>query len=285
MRSSLGKVARLGGCGRWAAVPAPAQLHATAAALAAALAVGGPPLPGAAGSDRGSPPSAASAAASLQCYSPGLSPQQAFAAHSLAHMGHGRQDDDLAANAAAVDEVAQRLREHLAAAFGLDAQQQAAAPATCTHSAHRSAQAVAARLTKQVACPLDPGTPHTLEGALQPSQQPRLVVEAEAPFRLTYANPAWERLVGKDWKAVAGQPCLDVLQGGPVNAGKLEGVEEALRVHARGCACLEYQGPEHAPLPVRVTATPLIDSDGSSTRMLLVFSPGAAAGAAGALGH
>ena len=34
------------------------------------------------------------------------------------------------------------------------------------------------------------------------------------------------------------------MQGGPVNAGKLEGVEEALRVHARGCACLEYEGPE-----------------------------------------
>ena len=43
------------------------------------------------------------------------------------------------------------------------------------------------------------------------------------------------------------------------------------------------------PLAVRVTATPLIDSDGSSTRMLLVFSPGGAATAsaacAGALRH
>jgi hypothetical protein len=37
---------------------------------------------------------------------------------------------------------------------------------------------------------------------------------------------------------------------------------------------------QHAPLPVRVTATPLIDSDGSSTRMLLVFSPGTSAAAA-----
>lgn len=137
---------------------------------AAALAIVGPCLPAAAGSER----SLVSAANStLGWYSAGLSPQQAFAAHSQAQMGMSGSGSAAAAAAAARDEAEQvmaaLLHQHLEDAFaeGLSLHQAGAppasmfsppahAPAFSLHpmpssgacSIRASTQAVAARLTK-----------------------------------------------------------------------------------------------------------------------------------------
>ena len=79
-------------------------------------------------------------------------------------------------------------------------------------------------------------------------------MEAEAPYRLTYANPAWEQLVGKDWRAVAGQPCLDVLQvrglgGGWQGSGRGLQAQPAPAAAAGSAACVPLPGNAERRLP------------------------------------
>lgn len=260
----------------------PRSISATSTAPAAALAVA-PTLP-ASGADR-SGPSAATTAASPHSTSIGLNLQQAFAAHSLAQLG-GDPSGHSDPSRTEVDAVAALLRVHVAEMFSLAPappaspapgmcatppqapHQQHSFPGSSSSSLRQSTRAVAARLTKQIGCPLEAGTPYTLEGAMQPSTQPRLVVDIEPPFTVTWANPAWEALAGLEWGAVEGQPCLDVVQGSAVNAGRLESLAEAMQDHVRGSTVLEYNATA-----VRVTCTPLVSHDGSKSRMLLVFSP------------
>jgi len=79
-------------------------------------------------------------------------------------------------------------------------------------------------------------------------------VEAAAPYRLAWANPAWEALSGQDWGQVVGQPCLEVVRGPPANACRLEGLQAALVGHVRGRATLEYQVEAEAEAGTQVGA-------------------------------
>lgn len=68
----------------------------------------------------------------------------------------------------------------------------------------------------------------------------RLLVESRPPYRLAWANPAWEELAGLDWHEVVGQPCLDVVAGSLARAeGAPAGLVDALAAHARGGATVE----------------------------------------------
>ncbi|KAL4449429.1 hypothetical protein ABPG77_007073 [Micractinium sp. CCAP 211/92] len=244
-------------------------LHASAAASAAAL----PALAAPSAGPCGVPTSPERPSSQLLPHGNGLTPQQAFAAHSLAAEGSAPAAGD-------VDEVVARLREHLEAMFSpgpppagmcaVPLAAPAAAPASVPATTLRSsAQAVAARLTK----PTAPEVPLTLEAALQPSHQARLLVEAHPPYRLSWANPAWGELAGLDWHEVEGQPCLEVVAASLARAeGAPAGLVDALSTHARGSAIVELL-QDGVPLPVRVTCTPLLDRSGHSTRMLLVFAP------------
>ncbi|KAL4427787.1 hypothetical protein ABPG75_001876 [Micractinium tetrahymenae] len=234
------------------------RLHAAAAAVAAAL----PALASPTAGPCGVPVSPERPSAQLPSHSNGLTPHQAFAAHSLAAEGS-------APTAGEVDEVVARLREHLEAMFsaaappagmcaspGTAAAAAAPAPAPAT-TLRSSAQAVAARLTKPAAADV----PLTL------------VVEANPPYRLSWANAAWEELAGLDWQEVGGQPCLEVVAGSLTGAeGAPAGLVDALAARARGSATVELL-QDGVPLPVRVTASPLLERSGSSDRMLLVFAP------------
>lgn len=285
-------------------------LHASAAASAAAL----PALAAPAAGPCGVPTSPERPGSQLQPRTNGLmTPQQAFAAHSLAAEGSAPSAGD-------VDEVVARLREHLELMFspvappsGMCASPHAApaaAPAAVPAATLRSsAQAVAARLTKPTAADV----PLTLEAALQPSHQARqvhaagpwgfvavqlrasslwarplvfaskagwgllsylgspacpatalqrslpaqqltrwrplpwlppppcrLLVESHPPYRLSWANPAWEQLAGLDWGEVEGQPCLEVVAGSLARSeGAPAGLVDALAAHARGSATVE----------------------------------------------
>ncbi|EFN60038.1 expressed protein [Chlorella variabilis] len=250
-----------------------------------------------------SPPAAPSsppAGASLQWCGAGLSLQQAFDAHSFAQLGHhgevpagdADEDDELDLQVAAI------LRQHLedafsrgstaapgmcgppAAALAVAAEAEALQPAVAppppaaAASLRASTKAVEARLAK----PAPAAVPLTLEAALQPSTQARqvaaqrasllvMVVEAEAPHTVAWANVAWEELAGVEWTSVLGQPCLEVVQAA-ASEELAEGLAEALQQRARGSAVLCYGGA-----PVRVTAAPLLARDGSPPRMLLAFTP------------
>jgi hypothetical protein len=47
--------------------------------------------------------------------------------------------------------------------------------------------------------------PRTLDAALQPSAQARVVTEARPPFRITHVNAAWEGLCGFTRAEAVGQ--------------------------------------------------------------------------------
>ena len=92
------------------------------------------------------------------------------------------------------------MRAHLDAAFSTAAAASAPAAAAAAGSAPRlrdSVRAVAARLSTQVGLRVEEGTPWTVDGAMQPSLQARLIVEAAPPYRLSWVNPAFEALSGE----------------------------------------------------------------------------------------
>lgn len=248
-----------------------------AAAAHPALALFGSCLPASPGAD--CPPGSLAA---LNPANAGLTLQQSFAAHSLAQLGGGAKgvaaapsgSDGPSSPAFEINEVTARLREHLEAAFieasspppaGMCAPPSSAQLALPMNvGARAAAQSVAARLTKHKHAEVE--VPHTLEGAMQPSQQARVVVEAQPPFRLAWANPAWEELSGLEWAAVVGEPCLAVVPAGRQLA-------DALAAHARISDTLCLSQSDAAPLQVQVTTIPLLARDGFSNRMLLAFTP------------
>ena len=66
-----------------------------------------------------------------------------------------------------------------------------------------SVRAVAARMSNLIA--MRPDTPYTLEGALQPTMQARVITDIEYPHRICYVNKPWEELCGFSCDEVVGQ--------------------------------------------------------------------------------
>jgi hypothetical protein len=147
-----------------------------------------------------------------------------------------------------------------------------------TSSLRSGTAALAARITNSIGCTLDPGTPRYLASALEDStsSQCRLIVDAQPPFRVAHASPAWESLTGIKRELTEARPALSVLLS--TQSTQLEGIDilmESLHLHCRGCAtamCRASSGSAF-PFPAKVTVSPLIDANGDISHMLCVFRP------------
>jgi len=140
--------------------------------------------------------------------------------------------------------------------------------------AERITACVAARLASQVDCSLDPGTPHYLHSAMEPSVQARLICDSDPPYHVTWASPAWHTLTGLA-ADVVGRPVLSLLTSGQSSGSEVGKLLESLHLHQRGCSTVICSTAMRGHgFPAHVTVNPLIDaSSGASRSMLFVVKP------------
>lgn len=137
-------------------------------------------------------------------------------AHLLTRRAPGSCDDARSCAAANASPVSDNIRELLRFAAGErpgDKQQvhyhyelhhghaHGHQHAQHAHAEPASAREAIASCASRLTYGLVPGTPRSVEGALQPSAQARVVVELEHPYRVIHVNDAFERMVGAPRRA------------------------------------------------------------------------------------
>ena len=133
--------------------------------------------------------------------------------------------------------------------------------------------------------------PTTIEAALQPSKEARIITEPDEPFRIVHVNEGWCRTCGFDAEEVLGQTCK-ILHGPGTCSQTLSMLKQGLQLK-RGLAVqlLNYT-KSGRPFMNTLQVAPLYNQSGTVTHYLGVIAaryldqPGAqAAGAPQAQAH
>ncbi|CAD7699157.1 unnamed protein product [Ostreobium quekettii] len=133
-------------------------------------------------------------------------------------------------------------------------------------SVRRSTAAVARRLAVQEEAALVPGTPHTLSGALAPSDQARVVTDLRG--ELVYANRAWEELCGYKLEEVKGTMGLKFLQGPLTEKDKVLKINKCVREQQRVNLKLHNYQKNGELFFNQIQVSPLTGSSGRVTHLL-----------------
>lgn len=134
-----------------------------------------------------------------------------------------------------------------------------------------STAAVASRLTQQTQCPLLPGTPFTVDGALSvnPLKQPRLVITPGPNPTVLFANEEWEKLCGFAPHELKGKNAMDVLTG-PVTENQMkEKIQDAFSWKTRLRVMLIHFKKNGMPFMMQLQLSPLLSKDGNVSHMLV----------------
>lgn len=130
-------------------------------------------------------------------------------------------------------------------------------------------QSCAARLTFSLA----PGTPATYEGALQYSNQARLVMEPRHPYRVVHVNRAWEELCGYRASEVRGMTLSELLEGPHADPAVLQQVRHAAASASRTqVSCINYR-KDGSHFLGHLQVSPLYDGAGHISHMLSLVTP------------
>ncbi|KIZ06113.1 hypothetical protein MNEG_1851 [Monoraphidium neglectum] len=120
---------------------------------------------------------------------------------------------------------------------------------------------------------LAPGTPVSVEGALQPSGQARVVTEATYPYRVVHANEAFQRASGWAPSEAHGAPLPVLLKGPETDPAALNQIQEAAAARARTCVvCVTYRKDGSSFLN-HLQLSPLYDTVGHVSHLLAVSMP------------
>jgi len=133
-----------------------------------------------------------------------------------------------------------------------------------------STAAVASRLTQQTECPLLPGTPFTLEGALSvnPLKQPRLVITPGPNPTVIFANEEWEKLCGFSGREIKGKNAMDVLTGPVTEMQTKEKIADAFCCKTRLRVMLINFKKDGMPFMMQLQLSPLLSKDGNVSHVL-----------------
>lgn len=105
--------------------------------------------------------------------------------------------------------------------------------------------------------------PNTLDAALQPSDDARVITSASRPFVIEHVNGAWTKLCGYDPDECLGKT-LAILQGPDTNMDAVHQVNaDAAQGHATSALITNYSKDGHK-FQNYVRVFPLVDDDGST---------------------
>lgn len=137
-------------------------------------------------------------------------------------------------------------------------------------SIRETTAAVALRLRQQEESPLVTGTPFTVEGALQESEQARVVTDLQG--RIVYANKAWEELCGYRLQEVAGTLGLKFLQGPLTDSNKVRKINESVKENKRVRVMITNYRKDGVPFMNQVQVSPLLGCGGRVTHLLGILN-------------
>lgn len=140
-------------------------------------------------------------------------------------------------------------------------------PVVACHN-RQSAAAVAQRLQSQVEFPLIFGTPFTLGGALQPSNQARVVTEFGPGTKVIHVNKAWEELCGFTLQEVRGSRGLKFIQGPNTELPAIQRIQAAVQQGGRVQVLLTNYKKNGESFRNHLQVTPLLGSTGRITHLL-----------------
>jgi len=109
--------------------------------------------------------------------------------------------------------------------------------------------------------------PTTIEMALLPSTESRVITEPEEPFRILHVNDVWCHLCGYDAEEVIGETCA-VLQGPGTCRATLGMLKQALNFKRNFAVQLLNYTKQGKPFMNTLQVTPLVDSQGRVTHYL-----------------
>jgi len=115
--------------------------------------------------------------------------------------------------------------------------------------------------------PLLGALPTTIEMALQPSNESRVITEPVEPFRIVHVNDVWCHVCGFDAEEVLGQTCK-VLQGPGCCEATLTMLKQALNFKRNFAVQLLNYTKQGRPFMNTLQVTPLVDRDGKVTHYL-----------------
>lgn len=132
------------------------------------------------------------------------------------------------------------------------------------YSTRMQAEAVSLRKTIK----LSSRTPFTLEGAMMPCSEARVITEVTPPFRISYVNDVWEDMCG--WKAdeVLGRPGFDFMQGPMTDQRKLQEIRHCVSLQGRANLKLINYHKSGTPFLNELQITPLLGNNGQVTHLL-----------------
>lgn len=105
--------------------------------------------------------------------------------------------------------------------------------------------------------------PNTLDQALQPSDEARVITSASRPFVIEYVNGAWTKLCGYDPDECVGKT-LGIIQGSETNQDVVHKLtNDAVKGHATSAVLTNYN-KDGQKFQNFVRVFPLVDDDGST---------------------
>ena len=114
--------------------------------------------------------------------------------------------------------------------------------------------------------------PKTLEAALQPSSESRVITDTSRPYRIVHVNKAWCNLCGFSSEEAVGKTC-SILQGPGTCAHTLRAVEAACeQQESVACKLLNYTRDGH-PFVNMLIISPLVGPDSRTTHLLGTLHP------------
>lgn len=109
--------------------------------------------------------------------------------------------------------------------------------------------------------------PSTLEQALQPSNESRIITEPNEPFRIVHVNEVWCRVCGWDAEEALGQTCR-IMQGLGTCKATLAMLRQALMLKRNFAVQLLNYTKRGRPFMNTLQVTPLFSAEGQVTHYL-----------------
>jgi len=135
-------------------------------------------------------------------------------------------------------------------------------------SVRSSTSAVASRLYQQETVQLDYNTPMTMDSAKEDSEQARIITDSKYPYKIVFANPAWEQLCGFKQEEVLGYPGLGFMQGNGTDLRTVQKINSAVREAGRAKVVLLNYKKDGSAFYNRLQISPLRSNMGDITHML-----------------
>ena len=111
------------------------------------------------------------------------------------------------------------------------------------------------------------GLPTSIEQALQPSRDARIITEPNEPFRILHVNEVWCQACGFDAEDALGQTCR-ILQGLGTCRATLQMLRQALLLKRNFAVQLLNYTKRGRPFMSTLQVAPLVDSDSQVTHYL-----------------